>query len=580
MKTKLLILCILLHLKGVAQLEQCFNTPFPKQFGLLDSLVDAIAKQDSATAWTTLNALEKAAKQNGEEAALLNYRRSVLRYRYIQTFNSNNTRVHQKLIEDSENLLREIDENEFPEIAALVHVNIGNSLNYKDINYDLAFDHYLKAYQLFKSLPKNRSKSRHYDLYSIALAYYQFGDFANAITLGNEINVLFPEPNVYQVFNRGMLAMAYLELKKYPELLEHASWILINQKKIGMEPIWGAIGSENYGYGSFYLGRFAAAEMHLKNAIAIRRQENKQGNFIELYALLSSVYSKTNQPEMAEQYLDSSRFYGKNVKEIQHRIQYYEAAIDFFRPKGDFSKLSLFQDSLLKGREVIAELNQTDLVHRSEMRVERDKKLKQEEEFRDHKIQSTWIRNGILGLFLVLLVIAGLVFRDFRNRVQHEKVLLTQKNEAMETELLLAREQLSEYVRMVIEKNQQIQLAENKLKKMKTAEIKQVDQAIKNTAEIDKFIQSESIITKEDWDKFSAMFTRAYPQFLEQLESRYPNLTKAEMRYLVLLKLEIPQKDMALILGVGNDAIRQVISRIKRKLNLDSREDFAKLLSE
>ena len=476
-------------------------------------------------------------------------------------------------------MLREIDENQFPEIAALVHVNIGNSLNYKDINYDLAFDHYLKAYQLFKSLPKSLSKTRHYDLYSIAMAYYQFGDYENAITLGNEINKLYPEPDVFQIFTRGMLAMSYMELKMFSKLLAEASWILKNHKKIGMDPIWGAIGSEDYGYAAFSLGRFAEAEKHFLKSIAIRKQQNKTENFVELFALLSSVYSKTNQIPLAEKYLDSSRYSGRDVKEIRDKFQYYESAVDFYRLKGNFSMLSLFQDSLLQAKELTAEKKRINLVHRSEMRVERDQKLKQEEEFRDHKIMSAWIRNGILVFSFVIALVAGLIFRNYRIRVRYEKELLTQKNEVMEKELLLARLQLNEYVRLLIEKNQEIRQAQTEHENRIASEKKITEEPEHNSSEIESFIKSETIITQDDWEKFSAMFSRAYPGFLDKLEMRYPVLSKAELRYLVLLKLEIPQKDMALILGVGNDAIRQVISRIKRKLHLESREDFAGLLS-
>ena len=212
-----------------------FKQPFPRQFDVLDSLVDSLSKRDLKLANKALEYLEMAARQNGDEAVWFNYKRSVLRYRYIRTFYSKDTAVFRKLIRDSEELLEEIDENQFPEIAALVHVNIGNSLNYKDINYDLAFDHYLKAYQLFKMVRRRGSKTRHYDLYSIALAYFNFADYQNAITLGNEINKLFPESNPVQCFNRGMLAMAYMELKMYPALLKQASWILENHKKIGMD---------------------------------------------------------------------------------------------------------------------------------------------------------------------------------------------------------------------------------------------------------------------------------------------------------------------------------------------------------
>ncbi len=564
---------------GIKNAAIYFSHPFPRQFQVLDSLIDSLATKDPKIAATALHQMEIAAKQNGEEEVWLNYRRSVLRYRYITTFNSRDTSVLRELIRDSEKLLRDIDEREYPEIAALVHINIGNSLNYKDINYDLAFDHYLKAYQLFKGLPKNRSQTRQYDLYSIALAYYNFGDYENALSLGNEINQLFPEPNLVQCFNRGMLAMACLKRKMYPSLLNESNWIMDHQKKIGMDPIWEAIGKEGAGFAHFHMGFYSAAEKHIMEAIQIRIREQKADNFNQLYSVLASIYAKTKRISLAEKYLDSSRTFGLDERNIENKIPYYEAAELFYQLKGEYRLLASYRDSLLQAKDWVENQKQIQLVHRSEMRVERDKKLKQEEEFRDQKNQSEWVRNSILGIFSVLILFAGMVFRNYRIRVRYEKALLLQKNEAMEKELSLARAQLSEYVRLMVEKNQQIRQTEIELEKKIASEQPEGSENSGSSSEIESFIRSETISTQEDWEKFSAMFSRAYPGFIEKLEKRYPVLTKAELRYLILLKLEIPQRDMALILGVGNDAIRQVISRIKRKLNLESREDFAVLLS-
>lgn len=301
--------------------------------------------------------------------------------------------------------------------------------------------------------------------------------------------------------------MAYMELKMYPALLKQASWILENHKKIGMDPIWGAIGAEDYGYAAFYLGRIAESEKCFFNAISIRKQQGKRENFIELYALLSSVYTKLNLPVMAEKYLDSSRYSGRDVKGIRDKFQYYESAVNFYRLKGNFSMLSLFQDSLLQAKELTAEKQRINLVHRSEMRVERDQKLKQDEEFRDHKIRSAWIRNGILAFSFVIALVAGLIFRNYRIRVRYEKELLTQKNEVMEKELLLARLQLNEYVRLLIEKNQEIRQAETEQENRIASEKKITEEPEHNSSEIETFIRSETIITQDDWEKFSAMFS-------------------------------------------------------------------------
>src|SRR5262249_34999885 len=135
------------------------------------------------------------AMQTGDELTRLNFTRSLIRYRYMRQYYSQDSAAIKSLVSDAEALLKSVDEKKYPVIAALVHTTLGNTLNYKTYKYNDAFAHYLKAYNLYKNIPVEQYPDRQYSQYSIALAYYQFDDYENALTLGKEINQIYTEKN-------------------------------------------------------------------------------------------------------------------------------------------------------------------------------------------------------------------------------------------------------------------------------------------------------------------------------------------------------------------------------------------------
>jgi DNA-directed RNA polymerase specialized sigma24 family protein len=81
-------------------------------------------------------------------------------------------------------------------------------------------------------------------------------------------------------------------------------------------------------------------------------------------------------------------------------------------------------------------------------------------------------------------------------------------------------------------------------------------------------LRHSTILTDSDWEYFRDLFEKAHPGFLQRLKEKIPGLTPAETRFIVLSKLELSGKEMAAMLGIGTDAIRQLRSRVKKKLNL------------
>jgi DNA-binding CsgD family transcriptional regulator len=62
------------------------------------------------------------------------------------------------------------------------------------------------------------------------------------------------------------------------------------------------------------------------------------------------------------------------------------------------------------------------------------------------------------------------------------------------------------------------------------------------------------------------------------LGEKFPELTPAEIRFMVLTRLQFSVKEMAAVLGVSGEAIRQMRYRIKKKLHCLKDDDLGDLM--
>jgi DNA-binding CsgD family transcriptional regulator len=75
------------------------------------------------------------------------------------------------------------------------------------------------------------------------------------------------------------------------------------------------------------------------------------------------------------------------------------------------------------------------------------------------------------------------------------------------------------------------------------------------------------------------MFEKMQPGHLQRLKKGYPDLTPAETKYLVFTKINMTPKEMAAMLGVGAEAVRNIRFRLKKKLNLDDGNEIETLVN-
>ena len=203
-------------------------------------------------------------------------------------------------------------------------------------------------------------------------------------------------------------------------------------------------------------------------------------------------------------------------------------------------------------------------------------KLRDEEEKQLHK-KRLWIRNAGIAALLFVVAILLLIFRQNKLKAKSkEQINLYKKEEALR--------ELEKFKVDVIEKNELIAGIQQKLQELNTqnAEIQNEDQSNLdyNSQKLimDRLCES-TLLTDRSWREFVELFEKIYIGFFDRLNSKWPNLTPSEVRLIALCRLKLENREIASMLGVSTDAVRQVKSRLRRKIERSTQENFFDLAS-
>jgi tetratricopeptide (TPR) repeat protein len=245
------------------------------------------------------------------------------------------------------------------------------------------------------------------------------------------------------------------------------------------------------------------------------------------YGALSEVLKKTGQP-------DSAFFYSDIYHRMNDSINQAVAAnrADVAKARLDFEKGSNRIQALLQEKQA----------------------------------EKIW-RNLLVAALALLLIAGWFYFRWQRQRHFIKQQALLHQQQMAAAEIKNAREKLEEFTQNSIEKNELIQRLQEQLERQNM----QVNDALLN----------QTILTENDWLRFKDMFDKANPGFMPQLKSIAPDITTAEIRLAALIKLNLGNKHIASMLGIGTDAVRKTKSRLRQRLQIDNEtelEDYIKTI--
>lgn len=223
----------------------------------------------------------------------------------------------------------------------------------------------------------------------------------------------------------------------------------------------------------------------------------------------------------------------------------YEEMGDYKKAYSYLQKYKVLDDSLL-GIDVQIKLKDLDSKYESEKKMLELLQLKSKNEK------------------LILILISGLAISILLFWLWYREKLSKKSQHRQHLE------NLNRMTRLLQIKNEKILNLEGDLTQ-KQDELENSFQS--NLSESHDFL-NHTILTEEDWTSFKSYFEKVYPNYILQLRSKYPNLTEAEERLFLFIKLNIKTKEAAAILGISPDSVKKTKTRLKKKLELSEEIDL------
>ncbi|MFT3909364.1 MAG: hypothetical protein QM737_08075 [Ferruginibacter sp.] len=535
--------CLFLHCSNaMAQYQQLVHKTRVQRLQLLLGFYqDSLRLYDSATIFIKVNAIKKIAEDEKDDELLMES--AILRSYYFYGREKFPVSIVVPMLDS----LQSIASRQNMPWAELQLENMLAVFSFDRQLYEIAFQHYQKLYTAIKDLSPIDYPLKQNNLVEMGERYYFFGDYQQSIFYNKQ--ALQAEPpfktNKYRMRLTALntLGLVYQKLN----MLDSSDIYFKEANKLALQdavPIWDGISSGNLGYNLFLRKKYDEAIPLLKKDIHEAVKFGDWGLASGSMMVLANINLQQNNITEAKQQIDSCRKLIEDANQYQRFQHFYPLLCKYYAAVDQPGLSALYLDSSLFVKDSLAKRFSALQLLRSKQKTEYQEQQAEMENIRHLKKLNELQRNSLL-----IAVVAGMcLFLFLYNALQ-------KKYKRKQEELLSAKKQLDDFARHITEKNELIQL------------LNKQNQDAEN-GELILQIQQTTILTDADWEYFRQLFEKVHPGFFTRLREKMPGLSPADTRFIALSKLKFNNKEMAAMLGVGTEAIRQNRSRLKKKLNL------------
>ncbi len=434
-----------------------------------------------------------------------------------------------------------------------------------------AYEYYYRAEKAFEEATKPKA-FRAYDRRRLFIVqfFYLIADYEQTIVYGKAaLAVSHTEEDIWARLNLlNLVALAYENQYDMAnaQVYHQATLDYAIKKKY---PAWIGISYGNLGTIALAKGDLATAQQLFNKDYEIGLATRGFSTASVAQRKLATISLLRKNTTLAKKQLDEAKRMAKmealnpnqEAQRYEHivpvEIKWYEAMGDFKTAFG----LKVQIDSLLKQKE---DRNNAFRFQKIEAKLEGEKYRLKAQKLERQEANTLWQRN--MMIFLMFLGM-GFAYRWYKTNKQKqeqiEQKLLAEK-QAIETKQHLAEARLAEYVAKARWKGDWIDSLLTEENDRPSNE--------SLTQDYDKLAKSV-ILTEDHWLEFKELFEQIHPHFFNRLKTALPLLTPAETRMLALIKINLSNKEMAMMLGVSGDTIKKTKQRLRKKLDLS--RDFA-----
>lgn len=459
----------------------------------------------------------------------------------------------------------------FKVIRGAYYFHLSNAY-YLNAEFKESFRLAFQALRIFQEVGFNNIAEASFYLNRFFEVYYSFEDYKTALTYSklairyNKFELVGP---AFLLNNNGM---TYLRMKEFEKARQMFLKTIALAQKLN-RPIYIGIANGNYGNVLRLEGKYATALPHLYKDIEINRQ-TLPGNSAYTCLYIGDALIHLDSIDKARKYIQLAiQLYQteKDKQPLSHfHVLLYDVEAKYYQKSGQPYKALLFRDSQARLRDSLLKIFDTSLLLRAESQMAAEKYLNNLDKIEQEKNIAIWKRNLFI---LTIFLISAAVIYGINQRRKREKALQEAEQKRAQDQIAHATTQLEQYIENIRSKNELIEQMNEELLAHKKISQEDADTHLES-------LHQRVILTDDDWQQFKLLFEQVYPDFLKNLHEKYQDLSPAETRLLVLLKLNIKSKEMAYMLGVSIESLRKARYRLRKKLeNLQVDTNLEELLA-
>lgn len=301
-------------------------------------------------------------------------------------------------------------------VTIMINLNLNMGYYYYEKpnpNYVLYFDYLNKAYLLYKDLDEKGCTDKSYNLYSMALAYYRFGDYWNSMKYSISVTNIPSTPDYVSMFNYNLLGVCYLKIG----MNDSSRWFLKKTYDLALAlkdkesfAGWEGIAIGNIGHTWYNDKEYDKAIENYTRAVDICSRVSLWDNVSPFSSNLINCYVIKN--DLAEA--------GKIVPVAQHATYmyknpigyqlFYDALANYYLAKKDFEKAIIYRDSSILWNDSLQKTFDRNLKVRAELINYQQLSAVKQEKLNKEKKKQEMVTNAIVTLAFLIILIALLVY--------------------------------------------------------------------------------------------------------------------------------------------------------------------------
>ena len=492
-----------------------------------------------------------------------------------------------KLLTES---LKEYNKKEDNKAIAMMYGELASNYNYK-LEYKTSINYLLKAIDIFEKendtlkLPPIRQK--------LANTYLNMENYAFAIDMYKEclkdFKILGQKKNYYLTLVN--MSEAQLRLKQINDAKN-----TLNEAVKGLEEF-----SDDELIGITYskIGNLEKQQKNYAKAIVAyqraidRLLKRKSARTIHIGAeyieLLNSQKEYRKALTVIKQIENTKLNSGDN---IQDRMMFQSAIAETYKAtENDRLSIESYQKALLL-KDSIAQSEKENAVQEIQAKYQtenqRDKNiaLESQNELLEEKIKTEkllLVLYAAIGLIVLVVILFLLRNARFKNRIQEEKLKTVEaESELLRQQHAYEKELNNSNEERIAEKQRELTSFALRMASYQdnvTTLIDKIDNnAVVKLGDIKKEL-TQLVKQKDYWKQFETRFNRVHPGFNDELIKNYPNLTKNDVEFCSLLKLNLSNKEIASLLQISHESVITKKYRIKKKMEVQEDSEFDKIIN-